>query len=228
MTNQEIYTKSLNTQHAKIMNRLAGKHPTSKLVLVSQKYTKLTLSIIFIGMGSAVSVWFVNNLMNNRVLLQPSLVDISGVEWVWSPELLGLAILLYFIGVSLQKSLSENTFRLAGLGAMAVFAVFINIAFLTPTTLAFQTNIQPDFNKLGYRVLSRDNHIKILLEKDTYYGVVTGYDEQNNLVQVDHGGVIKSFVSKPSKVNNLINKTVKIQFEKQGEIFILRSIVLLT
>jgi hypothetical protein len=224
MNQPEIQT-ALNDQHTKILQRIQNEVPTQKWLLQAKSYGSVVLCLLLIVLSSVLFTWFVNNLLVNRVLLRPSLLDVSGVEWVWSPELLGLGLVLYFAGISLQKSLNSISFKLAGLGAVAAFAVFINIALFTPTTLAFQSTIQPDFNKLGYRVFSRDNHVKVLMEHGTYYGVVVS--QINDSIEINHGGIIKSFKIK-SSTPNLTGKPVQIEFENQDNLPFIKSISDLT
>jgi hypothetical protein len=225
MNKPEIYTKSLNKQHDDIMNRIADEYPTNKIVLLSIVYLRRFLLIFCISVSLIISVWFLNNLINYKLLLKPSLTDISGIEWIWSPELFGFAVLSYLIGYSLQRSFTGSIFRFVGFSAVLALAVFVNIIFYTPTTLAFQSYIQPDFNKLGYRIFSRDNHINALLEKDVFYGIVIS--QNGNNVEINHGGVTKSFVLK-SCDENLLNKPIEIQFEKLNNTPTIRSFKVLT
>lgn len=206
-TNQNF----LDSQHKRVLNRIGTEYPTKKWILLTRKYVSNILSIAFLLLSTVVFVWFINNLIRNEPFLRPSLVDISGVEWIWSPELLGLAVLLYFIGISLQKSLNTSFLKLSGLGIVMVFAIFINIALSSPATFAFQTNIQPQFNSLAYRQFSRDNHIKILLDKDIYYGIIV--EQTSKSVSINHGGIIKTFVVR-QHIPNIDKNSVQITFDK--------------
>lgn len=215
MTQTSISQNFLDSQHKRVINRIGTEQPTKKWILLAKKYISNILSITFLLLSIIIFIWFINNLIGNGAFLRPSLADVSGIEWVWSPELLGLAVLFYFVSISLQKSLNDSLFKFIGLGTMVAFAMFINIAFYTPTTLAFQSNIQPSFNSLSYRQFSRDYHIKILMEKDIYYGVVIA--QNGNSLEIDHGGVVKTFILN-FKVADLLNKPIKVEFEKQNNI----------
>lgn len=211
MTQTSANQNFLDSQHKRVMSRIGTEQPAKKWILLTKKYTFSILSIILLLLSTVVFTWFINSLIKNEVFLRPSLIDISGIEWIWSPELLGLAVLFYFLGISLQRSFDDSLFRFAGLGVIAIFAVFINIVLSTPATLAFQTSIQPQFNSLGYRQFSRDNHIKILLDKDTYYGIAV--DQTSKSVSINHGGIIKTFVIKQN-IPNMAKKSVQITFDK--------------
>jgi hypothetical protein len=215
MIQNETQMKSLVEQRIQIMNRIKNENPTNKWLVLGTKYGKNTLSVFFVGTSGCLTIWFINNLINNRSLLGPSLFDISGVEWVWSPELLGMAVLFYFMGVSLQKPLAGNTLRLAGFGAITSFAIFVNLTLFTPTTLAFQSNIQTDYNKLGYRVFSRDNHVKMLMDTNTYYGIVATQTPES--IIINHGGINKKFTVSKS-IPDITKKIIQITFDKEFKV----------
>jgi hypothetical protein len=211
----------LQNQHLRVMDRVKNTTPVKKWVIVSGSIGLQLVSLISLVLSGGFVSWFINNLINNKALLQPSLIDLSGVEWVWSPELFGFALFFYFVGVSIQKPFSEQSLKFVGFGAVSGLAIFLNLVLLTPTTQAFQSNLQPQFNQLGYRVFSRDAHVQALMDHGTYYGIVTSQNE--SIIKIDHGGVIKSFNTK-TNLSNQIAKPVQIEFSNQNGILFVDSI----
>jgi hypothetical protein len=220
MNTPKSIEKSLQNQHLRVMDRVKNTTPVKKWVIVWGHIGLQLVSLISLVLSGGFISWFINNLINNKALLQPSLIDISGVEWVWSPELFGLAIFFYFVGVSIQKPFSEQSLKFAGFGAVSVFAILLNLVLLTPTTQAFQSNLQPQFNQLGYRVFSRDMHVKALMDHGTYYGIVAY--QNNGIIKIDHGGIVKSFNTRVN-FSNQIAKPIQIEFSTQNGILVVDS-----
>jgi hypothetical protein len=203
------YTPQISAIHNAVMQKVQLQKPTSKWGIYATNIIAKLIFIISFLASLSLAIWFTNNLINNRPLLIPSLFDISGIEWVWSPELLGLAVLFYYFALSTKALPSLNSLKLAGLATVFALAIFVNLAFQTPTTQALQTNIKTPYNNLPLRQLSRDNHINTLLNNHKFYGLVIS--QTNKEIQINHGGVVRSFaVSKG--IPNLNNQIIEVTF----------------
>jgi hypothetical protein len=208
-----INLKHLEQSHEHVMSRVKVQKPTPRwqLIIVNILNKAIIAGCLLLSLG--LSTWFVHNLMTNKPLLTPALIDISGVLWVWSPELFLFGIVFYTISMTrIDFSLFRYT-KLLGFGAVAGLAILINIVLATPTTQAFGNNVNIKYNSLEYRILSRDNHVKALLEHDTYYGLVTKQDA--NLIEINHGGVVKSFIM-PANTPILAGKLVEVDFKTEN------------
>jgi hypothetical protein len=226
MSNTHNYPDTISAIHKRVMSRVEFEKPTPAWKLIFGNYLINTLCIICLVLSAGLITWFINNLIQNRVLLRPSLIDISGIEWVWSPELLLLALGTYTVAVLLQKHISFSVFKYAGIGVLIGFGILTNTVFSAPTTQAFQSNIQPQYNSLGYPQFSRDYHVKVLLDNNKYYGLVINQNTETNTMEINHGGIIKSFKT-PVDMPKLVGQPVEVKFQNSGVEYLILSYLIL-
>ena len=219
MKTNKDHQDSLTTIRSRIDRLVHNANPISKSTLI---FTDIVQSVcIFLSLVLCLSglSWYGQHLYTSKSLLLPSLFDFSGIMWVWSPELIipiiGLCGVFYLI--SRHKIVTPIVIRYSFV-SFALTLLF-KFTFFTPITQAITVSVpMQSYMTSSYHLSYRDSHVKKLLENGKYYGALTAISEKNGvqIIDIDHGGVVETFVNSKNVSLPEKNTLVTLTFENQG------------
>jgi hypothetical protein len=198
--NKSQLTKSVSLVHASVMNEIQGRNPISQWVMLLRFIGKCMLVFFITLMFVDIVLLVVKHFVSSYRLLGEAIIGFNGFVWIWSPELVFVAIIMGVLGVFVVKKLfSIHSFlqpMLLGVGVCGMCILINQFTLVGANAIESQ---QIYFNTFGYRQLALTNHVKEMEKNNLFYGVVADVEPSDAVskVTINHAGHTKS-ISMPN------------------------------